>query len=627
MATRVKAGSRKSKRHATPSLVPISVTSSKNDVKRPRITSSKINVPQVAKNAVVDDDGDSTDGTVVEYNWPTGPFSFKRSKTHEYYGQIHMSKLSCERKRIFNVRHGGTIRVSTETGKPLFCHVNRFASRIKSAANDSYRDGDVKVEGYWLLHRTDLIKHFRNTITPDSQEHISKLQQNELVLTNSSAALDIADLEGNVRVLYLQPDQPLPTDSLPNTYICRFTLDIDSARRTLEWGVISSKNLGKPNVDDYEEEITEEFNKDSRNRSLSLSSMDTDDNSDTASSIEEVPKAMIQEGEGATLRSEIKVGPKFQAVVKPFHGSQLVQSRQPLLVHKSNAISDDELFQFLTRVADVHNEYLRSNMMTMNDPYSPLSQVFAEKVMRENPDDVLLTCSSMSTSSMLAGKRCGLMKECDSDALLEILAYHKYDTRLALESVQRNMNRISVGWTRSEKDIFDDAFRRNSGSLRKIAKVIAPTKTLKDVIDYFYRFKVSDQFRKFQDKKRSIAVRMAECIEARKYHESLSSPSNSGVMGTIGSSANVETIEKSAHWSEKSVASISVERDDRVQSAKRLLLDVKDRLGSKTMAEVASVIRQLQECYESDGRSFLFKLLDGQPELQRRFLEFLPKHF
>lgn len=42
------------------------------------------------------------------------------------------------------------------------------------------------------------------------------------------------------------------------------------------------------------------------------------------------------------------------------------------------------------------------------------------------------------------------------------------------------------------------------------------TKPLKGVIDYFYRFKIPDQFRKVQERKREQAIRMLECIETKR---------------------------------------------------------------------------------------------------------------
>ena len=593
--------------------------------KRPRINKgNKVKKVSSKKHIDIEDDDDSMDGTVIEYSWPVEPLQPTRVRMPAYYSQIRVSLTSIKSKRVFNARHGGSIRLSNGNGKQLFCRVNRFVTRVSNAEHGR-GNGDVKVEGNWLLNRKDLIKHFGNAVTPECQDYIDKLQRNELVLTNTSCALDIAGIEGNIRLQYIQPNQPIPTDTSINTYMCRFTLEIDTTRRTLKWGFIDPLKLDDPSADDIDEEVFEEHSHVDLDESVSSSSADFD--SDTSSSVEEISKVAIHEGGSAILRTEIRVGSKFQVDIRPFNVVPFVQSRKPMLMYKADSVSDDDLLLFLNDVADIHNKYLVQSTTTMGEPYSPMSHALVEKVINETPALNRLTGSSMSTASMLAGKRCRLLKECDSDALLEILASHKYDTKCALEAIKEDLNQITSGWTQSEKDIFDDAFRRNNGSLRKISKAIAPTKSVKEVIDYFYRFKVSDQFRKFQDKKRAMAVRIVECIESKKYCESLTLSSNGGPIGTSASTEGFETLQKPSHWSEKTSSSVALARDDRIYVAKRLLLDVKDKLGSKKMAEVASAIRQLQVCYEPLGRSSLFKLLDGQPELQRRFLNFLPKHF
>lgn len=70
---------------------------------------------------------------------------------------------------------------------------------------------------------------------------------------------------------------------------------------------------------------------------------------------------------------------------------------------------------------------------------------------------------------------------------------------------------------------------------------------------------------------------MVECIETRKYHESLSNNVNAENNGNVGSGK---------HWSEKSVASIAQSKEERIQIAKKLLLDVKDTFGREVMAQV-----------------------------------------
>jgi hypothetical protein len=598
--------------------------------KRPRSIPAKVSIAaattktaeialKTAINVNDDDDDTSSKNTVVSFYFPKEPASLSRGR--EYYDVIHIALKSCKGKETFTVRCGDTLRLTTESGKQVFCRVYRFMTRAtKQFVKSNKKENVVKVEGHWLLHRNDLVKQLGETITPCSQEFVNQLGEHELVLTKTSASLNLSGIEGIVRLLYIRPNEHVPTALRPNEYVCRFTLDFDAVNKTLDWGTLDMEPM---DVSPVENEIEDVFNKNSLDDALS-SSID-DDDSDSTVSIEEVSKVTIQEGGGASLRSEIRVGSNFQVEVKPFVPGHYVQTRQPVLVYKAHAISDDDLFQFLNSVADLHNEYLRNNSITMDEPYTPLRHSRAEEVMQELPETGMLTGSSMSTASMLAGSRCRLQKECDADAVLEILAWHVYDTKAALATIQSSLHRITVGWTRPEKDIFDDGFRRNSGSLRIIAKAITPTKTMKDVIDYFYRFKVSDQFRKFQDKKRKLAVRMVECIESRKYYESPSSNNGATALGLSG--AITESFEQPSHWSEKSISNILETKDQRVRAAKQLLIDVKDSFGSKKMAEVASVVRQLQECYEPVARSFLFKLLDGEPELQKRFLGFLPKHF
>jgi hypothetical protein len=249
--------------------------------------------------------------------------------------------------------------------------------------------------------------------------------------------------------------------------------------------------------------------------------------------------------------------------------------------------------------------------------------------MKETPGNKPLTGSFMSTASMLAtSKKSRLQKECDADALLEILQDHNYDTKAALATIELDLDRITSGWTRAEKDIFDDGFRRHQGALRLISKAVAPVKNMKEVVDFHYRFKIPDQFRKYQDKKRELAVRIVECIHTRKSYESLSnSQANPPAPAAYSNNGNNDSTGRPMHWSEKSVSAVVESKDDRVRDAKQLLLDVKDKFGRDIMAEVASVIRQLQCSYDHESRDELFSLLRGQPELQKRFLVFLPKHF
>jgi hypothetical protein len=556
---------------------------------------------------------DSSANTVVSYSWPKQPVSVGHSR--EVYECIRISLRAAKETTSFTARRGDTLRLLTESGMYALCRVNQFV-KLSKASTMGKHECDVTIEGNWLLHRTDVENLLGDSASLDCRTFLNELSERELILTRKLAILDITKIVGKSRVLFLQPKGDVPSSFPGREYFCRFILEINASNKKLEWVALDSNQIvlqTAENSDDPDDD-------DARVLDETLSSPSNDGGSTT--SIEDTSKIALQEGGGAMLRTEIRVGSTYQADVRPFVPGRVSQSRMPVLVYKANAISDSDLFHFLNRVADLHNDYLQNNLITLEEPYTPLSHARAEDFMRVTSRFQRFTGSSMSTSSMLAGKPCRLQRECNSDAVLETLTFHKYDTAAAFSAIQSDICLITSGWTKSEREIFDCGFRRNTGSLRDAARAMSTTKSMKDVIDFFYRFKVSDQFRKFQDKKRTFAVQMVECIEARKHLESLSSNH------ALGLSANIiDSACPSSHWSGKSISSIAVVTDDRVRSAKELLLDVREKYGNNRLVEVVSVIRQLQDCYDVESRSHLFKLLDGHPELQKRFLDFLPKQF
>jgi len=361
--------------------------------------------------------------------------------------------------------------------------------------------------------------------------------------------------------------------------------------------------------------------------SSSGGSSDGDDNDESGSS--DTPEDhQMMEGEGSALRSDIMVGGRHQAIVGPFVPGQKVRSRKPKLVWKPDQITDATLHDYLSRLAAFHTPYLSHHGLTMQEPYSPLSAERTEEFLRQLPDHTSLTGSSISTASSICRHRNSLLKECDADAALELLHDHKYNVDAALETAKINLEQLSGGWTRAEKEIFDQGFRHYDGSLRMIGKKIGPTKDFRDVVDYHFRFKIPDQFRQYQDKKREQAVRMIECIEKRRYYEpSLYPPGENAASAAATANETERTAKRRKHWSETSVAESTGALEDRRQSAKDLLLQVQNVKGKDVMAEVAAIIRQLHASYDPETKDALFSLLRGHPDLQKRFLDFLPKRF
>ena len=456
------------------------------------------------------------------------------------------------------VRRGDAVSLANEEGsESMVLYVEGFS--VERSSNSP-----VKVQGRWFLGHKDLVAKLGgpgNSIPSDSQTFLDRLQHNELVLTNLKEEHDIAAIEKLCDVYYFQRTGAPSMDSLVGRALCRYKLKFDSAKRTVEWGdwdadIQAAAAAAQDNA--TVDTLSSDDEGDNQRREE-----DDEEDSASASSDEQTRRpSTIQEGEGTTLRGDIQVGSNFQVRVGPFVPGQIVLSRNPKCIYKANRMSDEEMTDFLNRVADLHNAYLSRNGLTMDEPYSPLPHDQVEEIMRESPNHKPPTGSFMSTASMLGGKRSRLSKECNADAVLEILSDNDFDTDKALAAIQADLDSISVGWTRAEKEIFDDGFRRHQGALRLIARAIGPTKTIPDVIDYYYRYKIPDQFRKYQDKKREQAVKMVECIETRKYHESITNNNNENTSSNGGGK----------HWSEKSVMSIADSREERLQKAKKLLL-------------------------------------------------------
>jgi hypothetical protein len=117
----------------------------------------------------------------------------------------------------------------------------------------------------------------------------------------------------------------------------------------------------------------------------------------------------------------------------------------------------------------------------------------------------------------------------------------------------------------------------------------------------------------YQNKKREQAIRMMECIEKRRYHE------------LAQESTDRREPRRKKQWAETASSEVIGSVEERRQAAKTLLLDVQRVMGNQVMKEAAAIVRELSKSYNTRAKHELFSLLQGQPELQKRFLDFLPK--
>lgn len=517
----------------------------------------------------------------------------------------------------FIVRQGDAVFTTTNQ----VCLVHRFIVR-KQDSNKS-----VLMEGHWCLNQKEIVAKLGSTrLTPETEVFLDVLTGNEVVLTNLMDANEVSCIAGLCKIHF----QKLTGDAKDATgadKICRYRLKIDATNKTIDWKEMAEQDSANEN-DEVERrgkkqdkmDVDEESKQKQEPEDVEMAEDDTvgtilsgsDDDCDSLST-NRVP---IQ-GEGSNFDGEIRVGPKFQMPVGPFHPKRRVRSRGAKLVYKANILSDNELTQFLSDVASLHNQFLAEQKMTMKDPYILLHQERADDFVTHLPKGYPVTGSVMSTASSMGGgdERIPLLKECNPDAVLELLSDHAFDTARALDAIRDDLDAISCGWTQPEKAVFDAGFRRHEGELREIGDVMFPTKSVRDVVDYHYRFKIPEQFRKYQSKKREQALRITQCIQNRKFGEALNGGGN-----------NAPNPSTSTTWTDKSMGEVTESRRERLQTARNLLLDVMEQLGKKKMVKVAGIIRKLQASYDRETRDNLFEILNGQPRLQKRFVEFLPKN-
>jgi hypothetical protein len=480
-------------------------------------------------------------------------------------------------------------------------------------------------------------------------------------------------------VLYRNPDadRELPSHILPTTYICRYSLSIGDNEENPELEIIPytgendewhemtlaavQKKQNTTSDDDDEEEHRNRAFLDTAsagNSSSAPNGSGSDEDTESAMSIEDSRKRKrgdAEEGidEGTTEQRYIKVGKEHQVLVPPFVPNQKSVSRHPIKVWEPGTITQEKIDEYMDEVSKILTPYLRDRRLTQEEAYSPFPTARMEELSQTLAWNRLPTLSSVSTSSSLSTKKVDALREFDCDALLRNLHSCNCDIQAALSLVQSNPRNFSTIWLPQEKNVFDNGFRRYSGSLRAIFKGMG-SKDLQQVIDYHYRFKIPDQFRRFQERKREQAVRMLECIETRR---SLNAPIL--MPKDLKPQNTTEDQKESKDWyvhvkalsffmwtvflmmllifciscfccciSERfdtSSTSAAVSVEERRAKAKELLLDVESQLGRTKVIQIFELVKESADAPLVESKTRLMELLRGHKDLQQRFHEFLPK--
>lgn len=441
----------------------------------------------------------------------------------------------------------------------------------------------------------------------------------------------------------------LPKDA----FMCRYSLkkaDKDDASEDAEKEKVTMEVVPYAPEDDTEEEEGDDDDDDdeeskgrSRKRARgSDKDNDTVDEDDTSGGSSSDDESRTQEGEGSiTNQGKIRVGPQHQVPVPPHDPKTKIISRNPTLVwSKETTTTQEQLDEYFNKAGAILTPFAEKQLLVMGtEPFTSIPSADLEAIMREREGNAALTVSSISTSASLSSSalKTNLIRECDADALLKNLHDHKYSVEAALGMVAASPRDFLTKWTLQERESYDNAFREHGGSLRMVAKSmssLASDKTHCQVVDYHYRFKIPDQYRRYQDKKREQAVRMMECIEARRHHDSSevhivpqgSKPSGDENTSSAGENPKKKKA-KTESWSDTSTGDVTKAVEERRSAAKQLLLDIQRDMGKDKMAEVAGAVISLNQGSERDSKEALLRILKNHPALHQRLVEFLPRRF
>ena len=106
-------------------------------------------------------------------------------------------------------------------------------------------------------------------------------------------------------------------------------------------------------------------------------------------------------------------------------------------------------------------------------------------------------------------------REISIDNLLTEFHDCKYNCEAALNKVAAQPQKFLILWNQEERDQFDSNFRVYRDSLRMIANNLSDVKSCKDTVEYYYRWKLVENFRRFKAKKQEQAREMMETVEYR----------------------------------------------------------------------------------------------------------------
>lgn len=521
----------------------------------------------------------------------------------------------------------------------------------KKSKSANSTPSQMKVQTRWFFKKEEIKGLSARFIIPgqttrgDAKEKIfDAMSSNDLILTDQSDEIDVTSILRKAAVVRRKPLDGSDDDDeemvIPEgAFVCRYQLNFSPTS--------SSGGEGTVVVHPFEEETDDftvaNYEIDGMKKISSLNNIVSTDEGSTKeekvlssdnysqAAYPHSPRRVITEGPTV---GKIHIGPNHQAVVPEQIDLERKTSRRgmanppsarmPTLVWDPKSNDDSVVNSFLDEACA---------LLVQNNITNAGMKPFYEANCVESPD--------LSAET----KR---PRECKIDVLLIELHNCKYDAKKALKKVSEKPEKFMTIWTRNEQDQFDASYRAYRESLRAISQSMGEKRSTNDVIDYLYRFKLVENFRRFSAKKREKAREMMETVENRMLNEKVkedakneyveeSEESSSedgkrgapnGVLSSVSTAGpvnnRIRTWFRTGGGGEGAVGATQLRRNE----AANLLTLIKNKVGEDAYLVLA---KSLKAYYAHSGTSLeevkntAADIMKTHPDLLNSFEAFLPK--
>ena len=250
-------------------------------------------------------------------------------------------------------------------------------------------------------------------------------------------------------------------------------------------------------------------------------------------------------------------------------------------------------------------------------------------------------------------------REVNVDCLLLELHECRGDAQKAIKKIASTPETFMTIWDKEDKEKFDTGYRVYRESVRMISNSMGDKRSCKDTVDYQYRFKLVENFRRFKMKKRVKAEEIMSTVEDRMLNEKVkedaktqdanetdtSSSSEDGRKmspmpdGQVGSALTavpsthsgpvnnrVRTWFRTAGGNENVVGAMQHRRNQ----CSDVLTQVRDKVGKDAYMTLVKSLKICNSSQATDGsltevKTTANEVMKSHPDLLQQFMSFLPR--